>query len=220
MKRRSGLLVALLTASLAASAGPGPAGRPVEAAPAPRSEARVRLLVERPAIREPFPFEHRRHARSLRNAGLRCVDCHAVGLAMSADGGREAAAPPADLPPPRSTCHGCHLQTVRGAPFDAPSRCETCHSVRAELRPADHGSDPIRSHAPLARAGTAVCRDCHAAAQCIDCHEERGAGARSPHGPGFAAFHGIEARVDPAPCAGCHSAETCTTCHGEGLKPW
>jgi hypothetical protein len=166
-------------------------------------------VTDRPSLKEPLPFDHALHARTLDRAGLGCVSCHPVGLTAQAL-----------PPPPISSCHGCHLGTVRGAGKSAPSECEACHDDRAALRPANHGIDWIEHHGLASRAGAATCSDCHSASACLDCHDRRGAGSTNPHPVGFRQYHGVEARVDPRSCSTCHTEASCTSCHESGVTPW
>ena len=168
----------------------------------------------KPSVRDPLPFEHDAHARVFRATGVACVDCHPVGLTA------QGASSPEMPPPPLSSCHGCHLGEVAGAPRRAPSECATCHGDRDALRPASHDATWLLAHAASARGPAAGCEDCHTTSQCLDCHDRRGALAATPHPPGFGSFHGIEARLDPRACSTCHEASTCTTCHTQGKAPW
>lgn len=168
---------------------------------------------EAPTVMEPLPFEHRAHKTAFKRAGLVCGDCHPVGL--RAESGKVA-----DLPTPRSICHGCHRAEVEGAPHAAASRCGACHPDREELKPPTHGIGWHEDHGPEARSLRAGCDDCHDRGQCVDCHDARGAATETPHPPGFRSFHGLEARLDGATCVTCHAAETCVRCHEEGGWPW
>lgn len=163
-----------------------------------------------PAVHEPLPFDHAAHARAFDRGGLTCVDCHPVG--MRPDG--------ALPPPPLTSCHGCHLGTMDGAPRKADRTCELCHADRQALRPASHGPDWTHQHGREARARQATCNDCHATRTCVDCHERRGPLQRNPHPPAFRTTHGVEARLDPMRCSTCHSGETCRSCHSTGAIPW
>lgn len=181
-----------------------------QAVPSAPSEARPSDRAEAPSVRTPLPFDHPAHARSFERAGLSCVDCHPVGL-------RPNQALP---PPPRSSCHGCHLGELPGAPKQATRVCTTCHAHRAELVPASHGPGWEHAHGAEARARGATCSDCHRTSTCVDCHEARGAGQRNPHPPAFRTTHGVEARLDPARCSTCHTGNSCQTCHTTGALPW
>jgi hypothetical protein len=166
-----------------------------------------------PTVVQPLPFDHPQHAATFDRFDVACVDCHPVGLA-----GQPLMETP--IPPPISSCHGCHLGEVKGAPRRAASTCETCHDVRLELLPTDHGLGWLQSHGDQGRAFRGLCKDCHAANQCTECHDQRGALTRSPHPPGFTSLHGVEARLDPNSCVECHVADTCTSCHVDGNRPW
>jgi hypothetical protein len=171
---------------------------------------------EPPTVPTPLPFDHAAHTRTLDKAGLACTDCHPVGLAPA----RSGDPPPPLPPPPTESCHGCHLGTLMKAPRRAPRTCETCHPVRAELRPDDHTVLWPAGHTDAALAPGNTCSDCHARRWCVDCHDDRGPLATSPHGPGFRATHGVQARVDPASCSSCHAGPSCTACHAKGDLPW
>lgn len=168
--------------------------------------------MEGPTVADPLPFDHHVHAPGFARAGVACVDCHPVGLRA------EEGVP--ELEPPRSSCHGCHLGEIKGAPRAAERSCSTCHPVMAELMPVDHGPMWIEGHGPEARARGATCNDCHDTSACIDCHESRGALAADPHPPAFFTSHGVEARIDPVSCSTCHSGQSCTDCHATGVIPW
>lgn len=171
-----------------------------------------------PAVIEPLPFDHARHAGELQRVGLRCVDCHAVGDpapdALAADG------QPRPSEVPRAVCHACHRDAVRGASPAAPGRCSLCHPNAADLVPESHGAHWIEQHVGPARSLRADCTDCHARRVCVECHEARGALTRSPHPTGFRGLHGVEARLDPGTCDRCHVADSCVQCHRDGGLPW
>ncbi len=172
-----------------------------------------------PALKEPFPFDHGVHSDVFRKADISCVTCHPVGLRVPiADGG--SVAPDADIQPPLTSCHVCHLQQAKGVPRQAPGTCETCHANRAELKPAGHDATWATKHGDAARARGSDCESCHTPRTCLDCHEKRGPMVTSPHPPGFGSFHGIEARIDPISCSSCHTGENCTACHLSGTRPW
>jgi len=192
--------VVLGITALAAPSVVRPGGLPAEQAP--------------PRVQDPIPFDHALHDKTLKREGVACVACHPVGL-RSAQG-----APVQELAPPRSSCHGCHLRTFKGAPRKAPSTCATCHPARSQLVPADHGVGWLKAHGLEARARGRTCSDCHDQSACVDCHEGRGALSRTPHAPGFRATHGVQARLDPASCSSCHVEDTCTACHSTGSTPW
>ena len=174
------------------------------------------LSVDAPAPRvaEPLPFDHDAHEKTFRKERVTCVTCHPVGLRV------DGTAPSADLPPPTSTCHGCHLHEVKGAPRKADGTCGTCHPDRSELVPVDHGLGWLGVHGGEARARGRPCTACHDATTCVDCHEGRGAMTANPHPPGFRATHGVKARLDPNSCSSCHVQDTCTACHTDGVTPW
>ena len=175
---------------------------------------RVGGLRTPPRVQEPLPFDHAEHRAIFERKDLTCVTCHPVGL-RTAEG-----APTQDVPTPRSSCHGCHLGTFKGAPRKADPTCGTCHPDRTELVPVDHGVGWQEAHGAEARARGRTCTACHDTSACVDCHEGRGALSRTPHPPGFRATHGVEARLDPAKCSSCHVEDTCTACHREGRTPW
>lgn len=170
-----------------------------------------------PALRDPLPFGHEAHGVSFERAGLTCVICHPIGLAAVKDGEQEPLIE--TLPPPLTTCHGCHRGAVTGAPRSAPGTCTMCHSNAGELAPASHQVDWLRHHAAEARTNGPTCRYCHERTECVSCHERRGPHAISPHPPAYATIHGIEAALDPASCSRCHAAITCTSCHATGRLP-
>ncbi len=168
-----------------------------------------------PTVRSPLPFTHKEHREIFKDVGLQCSDCHPIGLVAP-----EGQKPPAMFPPPRSTCHGCHLAEASAAPT-APGRCALCHPNALELKPPSHGPGwDTGGHAGAARAARTQCESCHEQALCTDCHEGRGALSRMPHGAGFRAVHGIEGRLDPQGCALCHGGDACTSCHETGATPW
>lgn len=171
-----------------------------------------------PTLQEPLPFDHGEHAGAFDAGRLTCTDCHPVGLAQVEE--ETVAAPEVELPPPRSTCHGCHLGQVQRALRAAPSTCGSCHADLMELLPSDHDEAWTQGHAPAARAGAGTCQDCHEAAWCFACHDDRGPLAEQPHDPGFRIVHGIEARLDPRSCTTCHSGASCVECHESGGSPW
>lgn len=167
---------------------------------------------------EPLPFDHAAHEDSLGDARVACSDCHPVGLALPAQEGTRA--PEQALPPPVSTCHGCHLAEARRAPRAAPTACASCHADMLQLVPDNHGPGWLERHAADARAFGADCSSCHKTSECFDCHADRGPLTVDPHGPGFAAMHGVEARVDPRSCSTCHAASSCVACHEGSVSPW
>jgi hypothetical protein len=169
-----------------------------------------------PPLLEPLPFDHQGHERSFAKAGLTCTSCHPVGAQHT----EQASPEDATLPPPRSSCHACHLQIVEHAPKRAPDACMRCHSSRDALEPESHRVAWDQEHGEEAMARGAHCDRCHDTTGCVACHEERGATASSPHGPGFGAFHGVEARVDPQRCSSCHQGASCTRCHQGGSLSW
>lgn len=173
---------------------------------------------ERPTLQEPFPFDHAVHEEALRSARITCTDCHPVGLAEVS--GDAPVAPGVELPPPRGSCHGCHLAELDRSPRAAPSTCASCHADLTELTPDDHVPGWLRAHAPEARAGAGSCRDCHETSWCFACHDDRGPVSENPHEPGFRVVHGVEARLDPRSCTTCHTGQTCVECHESGGAPW
>jgi hypothetical protein len=154
-------------------------------------------------------LDHALHEEAFGKVGLRCVDCHPVGM-VDARG----------LPAPLAACHSCHLGQVQGTPRKATRRCEACHPHRRELEPATHRGAWLETHGPDARFPRSGCDDCHDRGQCIACHDARGALVRTPHPPGFRALHGPEARIDGVSCVGCHTSESCMSCHAQGRWPW
>lgn len=154
-------------------------------------------------------LDHELHEASFGTVGLRCVDCHPVGMPEARG-----------LPLPLASCHSCHLAEVKGTPRKAPRRCDVCHPHRQELEPASHRGSWLDNHGPDARFPRSGCDDCHDRGQCIDCHDARGALVRPPHPPGFRALHGPEARFDGVSCVGCHTSESCMSCHADGRWPW
>ncbi len=158
----------------------------------------------------PLPFDHAKHDKHLQKAKLDCVSCHATGMSGTS----------ADLPPPRSACHGCHLGTFAEAPRRAQSSCTTCHDNLLAIRPDDHNAAWTHSHADAARSLRASCDDCHEGRWCVSCHLDRGPMTDNPHAVGFRMTHGVEARLDPARCSSCHTATMCSNCHSTGALPW
>ncbi len=187
-------------------------------AQATHAEAGEHQSSEVPELIEPFPFDHTQHAKAFEKAKVSCVDCHPVGAFSKPETARVV--PEGPLSGPRSSCHGCHLQELEGAPRKAKGTCLSCHADRMALIPADHGLDWVDVHGDSARSRGASCSDCHDTNTCVACHEGRGALSAKPHGPGWGAFHGVEARLDPRSCASCHTGDSCVTCHVEGVLPW
>lgn len=165
-----------------------------------------------PALINPLPFDHKVHNRAMRSSGVRCVDCHPVGLV--------AQPPVAELPAPLSTCHGCHKGDLPDAPRGARATCKRCHADLQQLLPDTHGAGWRDHHALEGRAARSECNDCHDSTWCFDCHDDRGPLSENPHGPGFRVTHGVEARLDPHACTVCHSGDACLTCHQTGSLPW
>jgi len=172
----------------------------------------------KPSLIEPFPFDHDQHTKAFKKTGVACVDCHPVGLHTQDDQGFHD--PQIPTPPPKATCHGCHLNLVKGVPRKAPNTCTSCHADRAELVPPSHIAGWLQLHGPDARGAVASCDSCHDRAQCLDCHEKRGAMSQNPHPPAFLSIHGAEARMDPNSCSTCHNGNTCVSCHSSGDIPW
>jgi hypothetical protein len=172
-----------------------------------------------PSLYEPLPFDHAQHGRTFAKRDVTCVTCHPVGLHTGKGDSTQAPAG-LQLPPPRSSCHGCHLGEMWKAPKNAPSTCGTCHDERSELLPGDHGVGWELEHGMAARARGASCDNCHAQQGCVACHDRRGPMVRDPHPPGWSSTHGVEARIDPASCTSCHQADSCSTCHASGVRPW
>jgi hypothetical protein len=163
----------------------------------------------KPVLHDPLPFDHASHTSTFAETGVTCVVCHPVGVDARAT-----------LPPPLSTCHGCHRGDARRAPRDAPSSCGNCHADTHVLSPESHAFAWIDLHGAAASARPASCRDCHEDSTCVQCHDDRGPLTANPHGPGVRALHGIEARIDPASCTTCHTGQSCTACHSGGSVPW
>ncbi|MFT7519657.1 MAG: hypothetical protein ACI9MC_001799 [Kiritimatiellia bacterium] len=166
-----------------------------------------------PSVIEPIPFAHSVHSEPFDKVGLTCVHCHPVGARKD---DTQVSLPKVPL----SSCHGCHLNALPGAPRQADPTCTTCHADRAQLVPKSHGLDWVGGHGPDARTAMKQCSSCHQRGMCVDCHEGRGAMSRSPHPPAFGSTHGVEARLDPASCSTCHAEQTCTSCHITGVTPW
>lgn len=198
-------------------AHPERTAKPVTACAACHPGFVVGKEIERPVVPKPeLRFDHQIHVAR----DIPCTRCH-TGMDKVTLAGR------AQLPD-MALCLSCH-DSGRGA-LHAPSRCSTCHLVKADgkletefssgvLRPSGtlrgdaHTLDFKLHHAAVAQNDEGYCLNCHRRDECLSCHN----GVVKPfdfHGNDYVDRHAVEARRNDPNCSSCHRSQSfCLGCH-------
>jgi Cytochrome c7 and related cytochrome c len=158
-------------------------------------------------------FNHAKHLEKDEN----CAVCHKV---LPARGQVEKPVPT------MNTCLGCHNHAQQYA----QGECNVCHRdlLSIPLKPTtflSHQGDFVRAHAPIARASSATCTECHQQPFCGNCHAAMTAPMRIEavypdkpdknfiHWGDYLTRHSIEARGNESKCQTCHVVSFCSQCH-------
>jgi hypothetical protein len=163
-------------------------------------------------------FDHAKHAATLQEKGMTCLDCHRFDARIETARPELAKAlSGAGLVPGGSACHYCHgpSQTQIAA---APSACTTCHANLVPLLPANHQIAWARVHASVASADPVACQNCHRDAFCVNCHQNRDSILTFVHQENYLSYHGIDARANPIQCGNCHREDFCLKCHAQAVR--
>ena len=165
----------------------------------------------RPPYMGDLIVNHKGHAEN----EVDCASCHG-------EPSEQAFARPAPLDF-MSSCMTCHEERA------VANECATCHKeARADVKPAGHTADFLRSHGQQApadwRAGKGEsCALCHEVPQdCTACHAQtkppshKEAQFRLLHGRGE--NDSLDSVFGDTSCALCHKKQMCVTCH-QTTKP-
>lgn len=132
------------------------------------------------------------HGRASRAQGATCSTCHT-----------------------RESCLTCHAATPQvAATLAAAGPGRSAGARVSRIRPAWHGKDFARTHAPSATTAAQTCASCHTRADCLSCHRPDASSASRYHPAGFLTSHPEAAYARESSCTACHNQGAfCASCH-------
>ncbi|MCM2278428.1 MAG: hypothetical protein NDJ89_10170 [Oligoflexia bacterium] len=184
--------------------------RPAPAQGQPSLEQPTAVL---PPITHPMKelFSHPAHAKSFREMGVACTDCHDFSIKPAAPGPLASSLPTGLLKPQKGVCHQCHLGKIA---LPTPNQCTLCHLSTAAIQPRDHAVDWKARHGRFAQFNRESCASCHSQQSCNQCHSRLDRMNPMVHPGSFRLFHSVRARANPQSCVQCHKTRAfCTDCH-------